>query len=154
MGRSFSGANRSARAGLLLSFSVLPVGRKYGAIDLDAGLLFSLRSARRRIGGFHGGMVQAGTIPAARGDAGDAQMISYEVPLVLSTIPVVMLMGTLSLATIVNQQAQFVHGIAPGTSSHPGDLPARIVPRLRRPLNRTGHRADIPEAVSEIIAAI
>ena len=54
-----------------------------------------------------------------------AQMISYEVPLVLSTVPVLMLAGSLSLAGH-RGRARDLHlgGLArAGTFSRPGDWP-------------------------------
>src|SRR5213078_571718 len=81
-----------------------------------------------------------------------AQMISYEVPLVLSAIPVVMLTGTLSLTTIVNRQAQFVHGIGSWNLFTPWGLAgaALFLVAATAESNRTPF--DIPEAESEIIA--
>src|SRR5437764_8258076 len=97
---------------VLLSFSVLPVGRNMAAIDLDAGLLFFFAvGAATELAVFMAGWSSRNKYSLLGAMRASAQMISCEVPLVLSTIPVVMLMGTLSLTTIVTQQAQFVHGI-------------------------------------------
>jgi NADH-quinone oxidoreductase subunit H len=81
-----------------------------------------------------------------------SQMISYEVPLVLSTIPVVMLMGTLSLTSIVNQQAQFVHGVASWNLFSPWGLTGAILFLVAATAESNRTQFDIPEAESEIIA--
>src|SRR2546423_15547266 len=83
------------------------------AIDLAAGLLFFLAvGAATDLAVFMAGWSSRNKYSLLGAMRAIAQMISYEVPLVLSAVPVVMLAGTLSIATIVNQQAAFVHGIA------------------------------------------
>src|SRR5258705_7988972 len=98
---------------VLLSFSVLPYGRNMAPIDLDGGLLFFFAvGASTELAVFMAGWSSRNKYSLLGAMRAIAQMISYEVPLVLSTIPVVMLAGTLSLAQIVEQQARFVHGFA------------------------------------------
>src|SRR5437868_12447933 len=90
---------------VLLSFSVLPYGRNMAPIDLDAGLLFFFAvGAATELAVFMAGWSSRNKYSLLGAMRAIAQMISYEVPLVLSAIPVVMLAGTLSLTTIVDQQ--------------------------------------------------
>src|SRR5438046_2967201 len=98
---------------VLLSFLVLPLRINMAEIDLDGGLLFFFAvGAATELAVFMAGWSSRNKYSLLGAMRAISQMISYEVPLVLSTIPVIMLTGTLSLTTIVNQQAQFAHGIA------------------------------------------
>ena len=76
-----------------------------------------------------------------------AQLVSYEVPQVLATVPIVLWAGSLSLGTIVSQQ--FSHGWF--LFSPPGLLAFAILTIASvAEVNRAPF--DIPEAESEIIA--
>jgi NADH-quinone oxidoreductase subunit H len=76
-----------------------------------------------------------------------AQLVSYEVPQVLSTIPIVLWAGSLSLVTIFEKQTEFGWFIA----SPPGFLAFLILLIASiAEVNRTPF--DLPEAESEIIA--
>jgi len=138
---------------VLLSFSVLPVGRNMAAIDLDAGLLFFFAvGAATELAVFMAGWSSRNKYSLLGAMRAIAQMISYEVPLVLSAIPVVMLMGTLSLTTIVNQQAQFVHGVASWNLLTPWGLAGAMLFLVAATAESNRTPFDIPEAESEIIA--
>jgi NADH-quinone oxidoreductase subunit H len=138
---------------VLLSFSVLPFGRNMVPIDLDAGLLFFFAvGASSELAVFMAGWSSRNKYSLLGAMRAIAQMISYEVPLVLSTIPVVMLMGTLSLASIVNQQAQFVHGMASWNLFTPWGLAGALLFLVAATAESNRTPFDIPEAESEIIA--
>src|SRR3954469_24405894 len=97
----------------LLLYSVLPIGRNMVALDLDAGVLFFFAiGASTELAVFMAGWSSRNKYSMLGAMRAIAQMISCEVPLVLSTIPVIMMSGTLSVASIVAQQAGFSHGIA------------------------------------------
>src|SRR5262245_838907 len=76
-----------------------------------------------------------------------AQLVSYEVPQVLSTIPIVLWAGSLSLVTIFDKQVEFGWFIfsPPGLLAFVILLIASIAEVNRTPF-------DLPEAESEIIA--
>src|SRR5207247_10784078 len=95
-----------------LAFSVLPYGRNMAPIDLNAGLLFFFAvGAATELAVFMAGWSSRNKYSLLGAMRSIAQMISYELPLILSSVPVVMLAGTLSLAAIVNQQDAFQYGI-------------------------------------------
>ena len=76
-----------------------------------------------------------------------AQLVSYEVPQVLSTVPIVLWAGSLSLVTIFDRQLEFGWFIfsPPGLLAFVILLIASIAEVNRTPF-------DLPEAESEIIA--
>jgi NADH-quinone oxidoreductase subunit H len=138
---------------VLLSFSVLPYGRNMAPIELDAGLLFFFAvGAATELAVFMAGWSSRNKYSLLGAMRAIAQMISYEVPLVLSTIPVVMLAGTLSLVTIVNQQAAFVHGIASWNLFTPWGVAGFLLFLVAATAESNRTPFDIPEAESEIIA--
>src|SRR5438132_962117 len=97
----------------LLAYSVIPYGRNMVPLEMDAALLFFFAvGAGTELAVFMAGWASRNKYSLLGAMRAIAQMLSYEIPLVLSAVPVVMLTGTLSLATIVNQQATFSHGIA------------------------------------------
>ena len=74
--------------------------------DLDIGILFVLGiSTIGSYGGMLGGWSSGNKYGAIGGLRASAQMISYELPMALAVISVVMVSGTLSLVGIVEQQA-------------------------------------------------
>jgi len=138
---------------VLLSFSVLPYGRNMVPIDLDAGLLFFFAvGASTELAVFMAGWSSRNKYSLLGAMRAIAQMISYEVPLVLSTIPVVMLTGTLSLASIVSVQSQFWHGIASWNLLTPWGAAGGLLFLIAATAESNRTPFDIPEAESEIIA--
>src|SRR5581483_4656505 len=69
-----------------LAFSVLPFGRSMNAIDLDAGILFFFAAgSASELAVFMAGWSGQNKYSLVGAMRGIAQMISYEIPLVLST---------------------------------------------------------------------
>jgi NADH-quinone oxidoreductase subunit H len=101
----------------LLIFSVIPFGDNFIVwgrtvpmviTDLNVGLLFFLALSSIGVYGVAlGGWASNSKYSLLGGIRGAAQMISYEVPLGLSIVPVVMLAGSFSLVDIVNAQSRF-----------------------------------------------
>ncbi len=139
----------------LLAFAVLPIGRNLVALDLpETGLLFFFAVGTAvEVGVFMAGWSGGNKYSLLGAMRALAQLISYELPLILSALTVVMLSGTLSLVTIVERQA--VAGMA-GLYSWNLFTPWGIVGFLlflvaaAAEANRSPF--DLPEAESEIIA--
>ena len=101
----------------LLIFSVIPFGdhlnlsgRRIPMVitDLNVGLLFVIALSSLGVYGVAiGGWASNSKYSLLGGMRGAAQMISYELSLGLSLVPVVMLAGSFSLVGIVNAQARF-----------------------------------------------
>src|SRR5262245_36489457 len=87
---------------VLLAYSVLPFGRNMVPIQLDTGLLFFFAvGAATELSLFMAGWSSRNKYSLLGAMRAIAQMISYEVPLVLSALTVVMMVGSLSLPRIV-----------------------------------------------------
>ncbi len=90
----------------LLIFAVIPFHNGYGLIpDLNIGLLYIVAiSALSVVGVFMAGWGSGNKFSLIGGMRVIAQMVSYEVPLVLSLIGVVLVAGSLSINEIVAAQ--------------------------------------------------
>ncbi len=134
----------------LLAFSVIPYGRQLVPIDLDAGILFFFAvGGAAELTVFMAGWASRNKYAMLGAMRAIAQMISYEVPLILSSIVVIMMTGSLSLVAIVEAQSgAFWHWNAATPWGFAGlclFLTAALAESNRSPF-------DIPEAESEIIA--
>ncbi len=90
----------------ILLFAVLPFGRNMIAADLNVGLLYFF--AISSVGSyaiFMGGWASRSKFSILGAMRSVAQLISYEVPGVLSVVTVIMMAGTLKMSGIVEAQA-------------------------------------------------
>src|SRR6516225_6098706 len=93
---------------VFLALAVLPMGRNMVAINLDAGVLFFFAvGAATELSVFMAGWSSRNKYSLLGAMRAIAQMISYEVPLILSAITVIMTAGSLSTVTIVHAQAGY-----------------------------------------------
>src|SRR5215467_2903467 len=93
---------------VFLALAVVPVGRNMVAVDLDGGILFFFAvGAATELSVFMAGWSSRNKYSLLGAMRAIAQMISYEVPLILSAVTVVMIVGSLSTTKIVNAQAGF-----------------------------------------------
>ena len=123
----------------ILLFAVLPFGRNMVATDLNVGLLYFLAvSSISSYAIFMGGWASRSKFSMLGAMRAVAQIISYEVPSVLSVVVIIMVTGTLSTVSIVEAQAKqwfiftpwgfvaaaifFMSGIAEGNRT-PFDMP-------------------------------
>ncbi len=89
----------------LLIFSVIPFGRGMVAVDLNVGILFFLAvSTLTTITIFMGSWGSRNKFSLLGGMRAVAQMISYEIPMVLSVVPVILATGSLSTVAMVEAQ--------------------------------------------------
>jgi len=136
-----------------LGYAVLPVGRNMVAIDLDAGVLYFFAAGSViELTVFMAGWSSRNKYSLLGAMRAIAQMISYEVPLILSSITVIMATGSLSSVAIAERQAGYT-GIWPhwfvftpwGFAGFVLFMIAAIAESNRSPF-------DLPEGESEIIA--
>jgi NADH-quinone oxidoreductase subunit H len=138
---------------VLLAYAVLPFGRKMVVADYDAGLLFFFA-----VGGgvelsvFMAGWSSRNKYSLLGAMRAIAQMISYELPLILSAVTVVMMVGSLNLSEIVKHQNQYTFGIAHWFVFSPWGLAGFLLFLVASLAESNRTPFDLPEAESEIIA--
>ena len=131
----------------ILLFAVIPFGRGMVPVDLNVGLLYVLAvSSVSSYAIFMGGWASRSKFSMLGAMRSVAQIISYEVPGVLSVVTVVMVAGTLSTVGLVEAQAGRWFIFTPW-----GFVAATIffLSGIAE-VNRTPF--DMPEAESEIVA--
>src|SRR5215472_2517871 len=93
---------------VFLALAVVPVGRNMVAMDIDAGVLFFFAvGAATELSVFMAGWSSRNKYSLLGAMRALAQMISYEVPLILSAVTVIMIAGSLSTNEIVAAQAGY-----------------------------------------------
>ena len=136
-----------------LGYAVIPIGRNMIVTDLNAGILFFFAiGSMVELAVFMAGWSSRSKYSLLGAMRAIAQMISYEVPLVLSSIAIIMVTGTLSTAKIAEAQATY-SGIWPhwfvltpwGFCGFVLFMVAATAESNRSPF-------DLPEGESEIIA--
>lgn len=137
-----------------LAFSVLPFGRNMTAIDLNAGLLFFFAAgSASELAVFMAGWSSQNKYSLIGAMRGICQMISYEIPLVLATVPVLMLAGSLSLSDIVQAQSGCTAALLPRWNVFtPWGFAAFGLFMIAATAESNRSPFDLPEGESEIIA--
>jgi NADH-quinone oxidoreductase subunit H len=131
-----------------LVMAVIPFAINLAPVNLPSGMVYLIAvSSLSPLGIFLAGWSSRNKYSLLGAMRSVAQLVSYEIPQVLSTIPVVLWTGSLSLVSVFDQQLQFGWWIL----SPPGFL-AFIILLISSiaEVNRTPF--DLPEAESEIIA--
>jgi NADH-quinone oxidoreductase subunit H len=138
---------------VVLLYAVIPFGRNMYLTDMDAGLLFFFAvGAATELSVFMAGWSSRNKYSLLGAMRAVAQMISYEVPLILSAVTVVMIAGSLSLVTIVAKQGGYV-GILPHWYVFtPWGFAAFVLFVIAATAESNRTPFDLPEGESEIIA--
>lgn len=138
---------------IFLAYSVIPVGRNMVAIELEAGLLFFFAAgAGTELAVFMAGWSSRNKYALLGAMRGIAQMISYEVPLILCTVPVIMITGSLNPVKMVELQNGFTAGIAHWNLFTPWGIAGFILFLIAAAAESNRSPFDLPEGESEIIA--
>jgi NADH-quinone oxidoreductase subunit H len=136
----------------LLAYAVLPMGRNMVAVNLDAGLLFFFAiGAIPELAVFMAGWSSRNKYSMLGAMRAIAQMISYEVPLILSSVAVVMTAGTLSLVSIVEKQARYSWILPHWYVLTPWGFVGFILFMIAAAAEVNRSPFDLPEGESEII---
>ncbi|MEY2491230.1 MAG: NADH-quinone oxidoreductase subunit [Verrucomicrobiota bacterium] len=138
----------------ILVLGVIPYGRNMTPLAIDGGILFFFAiGSTTELAVFMAGWGSNNKFSMLGAMRAIAQMISYELPLIITTLPVVMVTGSLSPDAIVAAQGGYSVGIIPhwfvttpwGASAFILFFVSGLVESNRTPF-------DVPEGESEIVA--
>jgi len=136
-----------------LAYAVLPIGRNMVIVNLNAGVLFFFAvGSVMELAVFMAGWSSRSKYSLLGAMRAIAQMISYEVPLVLASVVVIMEAGSLSTVSIVERQAGYT-GIWPHWYLFtPWGLVGFFLFMVAATAESNRSPFDLPEGESEIIA--
>ncbi len=135
----------------LLVFAVIPFGKNMTPVDLSVGVLYFVAiSSTTTISIFMASWSSRNKYALLGGMRSVAQMISYELPMVLSVVPVLLFSQSLSTRAIVDVQGG--HGGFGWFVFTPWGFTAFIIFFLCAVAECNRSPFDLPEAESEIIA--
>src|SRR6476646_7618761 len=138
----------------ILTLGVIPYGRNMTPFAIDGGVLFFFAvGSTTELAVFMAGWGSNNKFSMLGAMRAIAQMISYELPLLITTLPVVMIVGSLSPDAIVGAQNGYSFGILPhwfvttpwGAAAFVLFFVSGLVESNRPPF-------DVPEGESEIVA--
>src|SRR4051795_1859739 len=138
----------------ILALGVIPYGRNMTAFNIDGGILFFFAvGSTTELAVFMAGWGSNNKFSMLGAMRAIAQMVSYELPLIVTILPVVMIVGSLSPDAIVAAQGGYSHGIVPrwfvftpwGATAFILFFVSGLVESNRTPF-------DVPEGESEIVA--
>src|SRR5438876_4552140 len=141
-------------AAAILALGVIPYGRNMTPFTIDGGILFFFAvGSTTELAVFMAGWGSNNKFSMLGAMRAIAQMVSYELPLIITVLPVVMIVGSLSADAIVQAQAGYSHGFAPrwfvftpwGAAAFLLFFVSGLVESNRTPF-------DVPEGESEIVA--
>src|ERR1700731_132612 len=138
----------------ILALGVIPYGRNMTPFAIDGGILFFFAvGSTTELAVFMAGWGSNNKFSMLGAMRAIAQMISYELPLIIVTLPVVMVVGSLSPDAIVAAQGGYTFGAVPhwfvttpwGAAAFILFFVSGLVESNRTPF-------DVPEGESEIVA--
>lgn len=137
----------------LLLFSVVPVGAGLVPVDLNIGILFAFAvSTASVLALFMGGWASRNKFSLLGAMRAVAQVVSYEVPMVLAAVAVVMAVGSLSTVAIAQAQTGGVLNVTNWFVFRPWGFVGFVLFTIGAMAESARTPFDIPEAESEIIA--
>jgi len=138
----------------ILALGVIPYGRNMTAFSIDGGILFFFAvGSATELAVFMAGWGSNNKFSMLGAMRAIAQMVSYELPLIITVLPVVMIVSSLSADGIVAAQAGYSLGFIPrwfvftpwGAAAFLLFFVSGLVESNRTPF-------DMPEGESEIVA--
>src|SRR5438309_7711582 len=138
----------------ILTLGVIPYGRNMTLFTIDGGILFFFAvGSSTELAVFMAGWGSNNKFSMLGAMRAIAQMISYELPLIITVLPVVMVVGSLTPDRIVAAQAGYIFGVVPnwfvvtpwGAAAFILFFVSGLVESNRTPF-------DVPEGESEIVA--
>src|ERR1043166_9562701 len=138
----------------ILALGVIPYGRNMTPFSIDGGILFFFAvGSTTELAVFMAGWGSNNKFSMLGAMRAIAQMVSYELPLIITTLPVVMVVGSLTPDAIVDAQSGYTFGVIPhwfvvkpwGTAAFILFFISGLVESNRTPFY-------VPEGESEIVA--
>lgn len=138
----------------ILALGVIPYGRNMTAFSIDGGILFFFAvGSMSELAVFMAGWGSNNKFSMLGAMRAIAQMVSYELPLIITVLPVIMIVGSLTPDDIVAAQGGYAHGLVPrwfvftpwGATAFILFFISGLVESNRTPF-------DVPEGESEIVA--
>src|SRR3989475_5510640 len=138
----------------ILTLGVIPYGRNMTAFAINGGILFFFAvGSATELAVFMAGWASNNKFSMLGAMRAIAQMFSYELPLIIAVLPVVMAVGSLVPDTIVAAQGEYAFGFVPrwfvftpwGAAGFILFIVSGLVESNRTPF-------DVPEGESEIVA--
>src|SRR3989441_1151979 len=138
----------------ILALGIIPYGRNITPFAIDGGILFFFAvGSATELAVFMAGWGSNNKFSMLGAMRAIAQMISYELPLIITTLPVVMIVGSLNPDKIVAAQSTYSSGFVPhwfvfmpwGAAAFILFFVSGLVESNRTPF-------DVPEGESEIVA--
>src|SRR5205809_401338 len=138
----------------ILALGVIPYGRNMTPFAIDGGILFFFAvGSTTELAVFMAGWGSNNKFSMLGAMRAIAQMVSYELPLIITTLPAVMIVGALSPNAIVAAQSGYSIGVLPhwfvttpwGAAAFILFFVSGLVESNRTPF-------DVPEGESEIVA--
>jgi NADH-quinone oxidoreductase subunit H len=138
----------------ILTLGVIPYGRNMTPFTIDGGILFFFAvGSTTELAVFMAGWGSNNKFSMLGAMRAIAQMISYELPLIITVLPVVMVVGSLTPDRIVAAQGDYTLGLVPrwfvltpwGAAAFILFFVSGLVESNRTPF-------DVPEGESEIVA--
>ncbi len=138
----------------ILALGIIPYGRNMTPFSIDGGILFFFAvGSATELAVFMAGWGSNNKFSMLGAMRAIAQMVSYELPLILTVLPVVMIVGSLSADAIFQAQAGYAYGFVPrwfvftpwGAAAFILFFVSGLVESNRTPF-------DVPEGESEIVA--
>jgi NADH-quinone oxidoreductase subunit H len=138
---------------VFMGYAVLPVGRHMTLVNMDAGLLFYFAmGASTELSVFMAGWASRNKYSLLGAMRAVAQMISYEVPLLMSSVAVVMITGSLSLNRIVEAQNVYTWGLPHWYIFTPWGFAGFVMFAIAATAETNRSPFDLPEGESELVA--
>lgn len=138
----------------ILALGVLPLGREWVPVNLELGLLFFFSvGALTELSVFMAGWASGSKFPMLGAMRAISQMVSYELPLMISALGVIMVTGSLSLTDMVIKQGGFHFGFIPSWNIFtPWGFFAGLIFYVASIAEANRCPFDLPEGESEIVA--
>jgi NADH-quinone oxidoreductase subunit H len=138
---------------VFMGYAVLPMGRNMTLVKMDAALLFYFAmGASTELSVFMAGWSSRNKYSLLGAMRAVAQMISYEVPLLLSSVAVIMVTGSLSLDKIVEAQNQYTWGLPHWYIFTPWGFAGFVMYAIAATAETNRSPFDLPEGESELVA--